>query len=347
MKAKLSPELQKLIKRNPLASSAETDRVFKGDLDFGAQRYAALAHSKPEAWAVYFAIAGENGASFDQAVANVALDACAGLARWCFSDGRDSVGIVAFRRLLLESTSAPLEPDCERFLEAVSVAEGEAAAAEARALVTRRLPPKRAVPQAAVVEIPLQRREHAGFSPVPSAAGAHTLGGFDIAMPVCPACGVKTRLWLCFDVEAEPCLAALKPVWSLLPLVSCGNCDAWRYRHDYQLDRDATALILTGIWAGPDELKTVMLPPQPPLERQSVALEEADTATLSHELQVGGQPLFRREPLNPACPSCKSPTVFVATLTSSNVFRPAIALKGSRYHFACFRCRTLSVLAQT
>jgi hypothetical protein len=90
-----------------------------------------------------------------------------------------------------------------------------------------------------------------------------------------------------------------------------------------------------------------MLPPQPPLERQSVALEEADTATLSHELQVGGQPLFRREPLNPACPSCKSPTVFVATLTSSNVFRPAIALKGSRYHFACFRCRTLSVLAQT
>ena len=86
---------------------------------------------------------------------------------------------------------------------------------------------------------------------------------------------------------------------------------------------------------------------RPRVEDESPALHlERAEPRRAHELQVGGQPLFRREPLNPACPSCKSPMVFIATLTSSNVFRPAIALKGSRYHFACFRCRTLSVLAQ-
>lgn len=100
MRCRLSPELQKLVKRNPLPSRAETDRVLKGDLEFGATRYSVEAASSPAAWAVYFAIEGENGRSFEQSIASLHPSVCADLARWGFDEGRESVGVVAYRRFL-------------------------------------------------------------------------------------------------------------------------------------------------------------------------------------------------------------------------------------------------------
>ncbi len=197
MRGRLSPELQKLIKRNPLPSTAETDRVLKGDLEFGATRYSVEAASSPAAWAVYFAIEGENGRSFDKSIASLHPSVCADLARWGFDEGRDTVGVVAYRRFLELSKGVALEEDCARFVETVRNVEGEAAARTAMELVERRLAaptasmPPRAASQTAFRAVsvppppppPKPRRVHAGFAPFPHPYGEHSLGGFDVSMP--------------------------------------------------------------------------------------------------------------------------------------------------------------------
>lgn len=193
---------------------------------------------------------------------------------------------------------------------------------------------------------PKPRRVHAGFAPFPHPHGEHSLGGFDVSMPNCPACGATTRLWFCFDVEADAQLAPLRVLWSLLPLVGCGNCGAWRYRHDYMLDADATELKLVKVWATPEELATIVKSDQPTLPRQSVALAETDTSNVDPALQVGGAPLFVGEPMAPRCVTCNEAMVFVATLARSAAFDPPLAVVGARHHFACMRCSALAVIAE-
>jgi hypothetical protein len=141
-------------------------------------------------------------------------------------------------------------------------------------------------------------------------------------------------------------LAPLRVLWSLLPLVGCGNCDAWRFRHDYLLDKDATELQLVKVWASPDELATILPSEQPTLPRQPVALAETDTSNMDAALQIGGEPLFVGQPLAPRCVTCNDAMVYVATLAQSEAFDPPLAVVGVRHHFACMRCRTLAVIAE-
>jgi hypothetical protein len=49
----------------------------------------------------------------------------------------------------------------------------------------------------------------------------------------------------------------------------------------------------------------------------------------------------------PRCVTCNDLMVFVATLARSEAFDPPLAVVGVRHHFACMRCRTLAVIAET
>ena len=139
---KLSPALQTLVKRTPLASRVDADRVLKGDLEHGAQKYAKQALvDGGESWKVFFALEGELGRGFDASVAGLPVTSCESLARWAFDNGRDDVAALAYR-LLLESGAVPSSARelADRFVQTVSDTQGPAAGSDARALVDRALP---------------------------------------------------------------------------------------------------------------------------------------------------------------------------------------------------------------
>jgi hypothetical protein len=340
--AKLSPALQTLIKRTPLASRADADRLLKGDLEHGAQKYARQALvDGGESWKVYFALEGEIGRGFEASVDLLPVTSCEPLSRWAFDNGRDDVATRAYRRLL-DSGAVPSSARdlAERFVATVRDAQGEGAASEAKALVDRALPPPVAV---------RARSEAPCFRVVPSAQRSpHSFGGYDIAMPPCAGCGEKVRLYFAFDVEAEPTLFSVVPSWVMFPLLGCGSCRAWTFRTDYKLDAETTAAKIVRVYADPEALRAAahVRVPTPILPRANATLVLMTTESAGPEPLVGGDPHWRGNPQSVSCWECNRPMTFVASMGSPRGFSPPVSIEGLHDHFACDRCKTLSVIAQ-
>ena len=171
--------------------------------------------------------------------------------------------------------------------------------------------------------------------------------GFDLTMPACGACAAQLRCYFAFDVESDAMLGALLPKWALLPLVGCEQCDVWRFRHNYAIDKDGTELSLLGVDVTSEQLFGVTRREPPKLPRHNVGLSAASPASPATAIQIAGDPLFLREPLTPECPRCYEAMAFVANLAEPFGFPVKLGLTGCHYHFACANCRILSVIAQT
>ena len=337
---KLSPSLQTLVKRTPLASRADADRVLKGDLEHGAQKYAKQALvDGGDSWKVFFALEGELGRGFDASVGGLPVTSCESLARWAFDNGRDDVAALAYQRLLESGAAASSARElADRFVQTVSDTQGPAAGTEARALVERALPA--AVASRARSEVPtFHVRPAKDRSP-------HSYGGYDIARPPCSACGEKLRLYFSFDVEAEPTLVSLVPSWAMFPLVGCGSCRAWMFRTEIQLDQETTAATIVRVYADPEALRAAAhsRTPTPVMPRANAALVLATDGGV--EPTLGGDPHWRGNPQSVSCWTCHQPMVFVAAMATPVGFEPSVAITGWHDHFACDRCRTLTVIAQ-
>lgn len=339
---KLSPALQTLIKRTPLASRADSDRLLKGDLEHGAQKYAHQALvDGGESWKVYFALEGELGRGFEASVDLLPITSCESLARWAFDNGRDDVAIRAYRRLLESGAVASTARDlADRFVGTIRDVQGEGAAVEAKALVDRALPPLVAV---------RRRSEAPCFRVVPSSdRSPHSFGGHDIAMPACEGCGEKVRLYFSFDVEAEPSLFSLVPTWAMFPLLGCGSCRAWSFRTDYKLDAETTVARIVRVYADAEALRVAghVRTPTPILPRASASLVLLTGESSSPEPLVGGDPHWRGNPQSVTCWECNRPMKLVASLATPRGFKPELTIEGFHDHFACDTCKTLSVIAQ-
>ncbi len=338
--AKLSPELQALVKRTPLASRADADRVLRGDLDLGAQKYAkqALADGG-ESWKVYFAIELERGRGFEESVDVLPVTSCESLARWAFDNGRDDVGVRAFQRLV-ESGAAPSTARelANRYVETVRDTQGPDAAAAAQALVERALPAPVAAPRRA--EVPSYRL-------VPSSERSpHSYGGHDIAMPPCQACGEKIRLYFSFDVEAEPSLYSLLPSWAVFPLLGCGSCRAWTFRTEYKLDAETTTAKIVRVYADPELLRAAgaARSPTPIIPRANAAVVLVTAPLTAPEPVLGGEPHWRGNPQSVTCWECNKPMAYVASMATPRGFTPTVPIEGFHDHFGCDACRTLTVI---
>lgn len=339
---KLSPALQATIKRTPLTSRADADRVLKGDLEHGAKKYAQQALvDGGESWKVFFALEGELGRSYEASVDLLPITSCESLSRWAFANGRDDVATRAYRRLLetgaVPSTAREL---ADRFVATIRDGQGEAPAAEAKALVDRALPPP----------VVVKRRSEAPcFRVVPSNdRSPHSFGGADIAMPACHGCGEKVRLYFSFDVEAEPTLFSLVPSWAIFPLIGCGSCRAWTFRTDYKLDAETTTAEVVRVYADAEALRVAghVRTPTPILPRANASLVLTSGEETTPEPLVGGDPHWRGNPQSVTCWECNRPMKLVASLASPRGFTPAVSIEGFHDHFACDTCKTLTVIAQ-
>lgn len=343
--AKLSPDLQAIVKRTPLASRAEADRLLRGDLELGADQYARQAvFDGGASWKVYFAIEAEIGRPFEESVHRLPEASCESLARWAFAEGRDDVGVIAIDRLL-EADEAPpgIRDLADSYVQATMNAWGKDAGAEALARFEAKLP-----------RAPRQEARATGvkgstFHLVPSAdRSRHSFGGYDLAMPDCAACGDKLRLWFSLDVEAEPSLLSLLPGWAMFPLLGCGSCRVWMFRSDYALDADTTKVDIVRIHAEPGDLRAAAQArvKSAPLARVNAILVFANPTSLAEPV-VGGAPHGGSTAKPVVCWVCNGVMSFIAAMASPRAFAPAIQMTGYQDHFACGSCRTVSVLPPT
>ncbi|MFO0546873.1 MAG: hypothetical protein U0271_00730 [Polyangiaceae bacterium] len=181
----------------------------------------------------------------------------------------------------------------------------------------------------------------------------HSFGGFDLFMPPCAACGQPIRQWFLVSVEEDFELGRVLKQIRELPLMSCGACDAWRFRHDYAVDADGTTLTLLAVHADAAALARAAssLRPIPSIARQNAML--INRASLSSEPPystfVGGDPPWLGVPLDINCPRCQRSMLFVAALGQVSQFKPPMSFNGGvgyQLHFACDPCRTLSVIPE-
>ncbi len=343
--AKLSPALQSILKKTPLASRSELDRVMRGDLEFGAEQYARQAMFDGGAsWSVYFALQTELGRGWEESVHHLPQASCESLAKWAFAEGRDDVGVMAIERIL-EADDAPtgLRDLVDPYVQATINAWGRDAGAEALARIESKVPraPAKAPPTSTVLG--------SAFRIVPCAdRSRHSFGGFDLEMPDCPACGDKLRLWFSLDVEAEPSLLSSLPGWSMFPLMGCGSCRVWMFQIDYQLDVDTTAAQIVRVHAESDAVRASAQARArtPPIPRTNAMLVFNNAATAVPEPVVGGEPHFGGMPRAVDCWGCRKPMRFIASMATPRGFTPAVTISGWQDHFACAACRTVSVVPQ-
>ncbi|NUO53168.1 MAG: hypothetical protein HOV80_30330, partial [Polyangiaceae bacterium] len=344
--AKLSPDLQAIIKRTPLASRAEADKLLRGDLELGAEQYARQAvFDGGASWKVYFAIEAEIGRPFEESVHRLPEASCESLARWAFSEGRDDVGVIAVDRLLeAEEAPAGIRELADPYVQATMNAWGKDAGAEALARFEAKLP-RAARPEARTAGV-----KGSTFRLVPSGdRSRHSFGGYDLSMPDCAACGDKLRQWFSLDVEAEPSLQSMLPGWALFPLLGCGSCRVWMFRSDYVLDTDTTKVDIVKIHAEPGDLRAAAQAriKSSPLPRANAMLVFANAPTSSPEPVVGGEPHGPSNTRAVECWVCNRAMSFIGAMASPRAFAPAIQMTGYQDHFACGRCRTLSVMPPT
>lgn len=204
-------------------------------------------------------------------------------------------------------------------------------------------------------------RKDPGWQLVPSKAHApHRYGGEPpMTMPPCAGCGRPIRAWFTIDVAQVPELRSRVPSWSILPLVSCIDCNVWMGRHDYRIDRaqESLDLLTVGIdtitygepmsEAAPIAAQFAALEPQPEIEDS----DEEDLAGMEDEMGplVGGEPLWVQNAVRVFCPRCREEMVYLAAMSTTVQFEPTIAINnesGFQYHFGCDACALLSVIAQ-
>ncbi len=139
---KLPPDLQLLVKRFPLVTRADVDRVNRGDAEFASEMYCARAcegETGDAYWKVYFAFEALIGRTFEESVSLLMPEHLQKLARWAFREGRDDVAIAAYRFFL--ETSEPgssLPAEDELFARRVGETAGPHAEAEAQDLIRRK-----------------------------------------------------------------------------------------------------------------------------------------------------------------------------------------------------------------
>jgi hypothetical protein len=124
--SQLSPELRALLRKHPLPRRTEGDRILKGDLAYGAGRYAdAAANGASDLWSVFLAIESESGNELGKSVSRLAPAGRLALARWCFASGRVDVGIETFKSLVGAPDAGVLDDDFMEYLAQVEGIRGE------------------------------------------------------------------------------------------------------------------------------------------------------------------------------------------------------------------------------
>ncbi|MBL8740423.1 MAG: serine/threonine protein kinase, partial [Myxococcales bacterium] len=130
--SQLSPELRALMRKHPLPRRSEGDRILKGDLGYGAGRYAdAATNGASDLWAVFLAIESERGHDIGKSVSLLAPPGRLMLARWCFSSGRVDVGLSAFESIAGMPDAGVEDDDLMEYLEQVEATRGEGGYVEA------------------------------------------------------------------------------------------------------------------------------------------------------------------------------------------------------------------------
>jgi hypothetical protein len=196
--------------------------------------------------------------------------------------------------------------------------------------------------------------QNRGARPEPTTEPSpHCFGGDDFRLPQCQGCGHPIRQWFLIDITAVPSLRAKLPSWSLLPLLGCNDCALFLFRHDYMVDGEAKVVDLLGVAANDVKIKQFgsANKTEPLIPRQPVALRKIDSSSPPQEdrPQIGGEPDWVQDFERIFCPKCQEEMVFVAAMGCVDKLQPRIMINngsGYQYHFACDRCRTLSVFAQ-
>lgn len=193
-----------------------------------------------------------------------------------------------------------------------------------------------------------------GADLVPDAGGPHVYGGDAWRMPACRGCGHPVHAWFTLDLEAIPALKAALPGWRYFPLLGCVDCMVWMGRHDYAVDpasRTAELLnvaISTKEYGGANDT-TPSIPAQPAALAWRTPVETDAFADPPDAPQVGGVPAWTQDATRVWCPACHDEMSFVAAMAGPRGFTPSIPVNnesGFQYHFACAKCRRLSVVAQ-
>lgn len=174
--------------------------------------------------------------------------------------------------------------------------------------------------------------------------GPHRFGGEpDYQMPACPGCGHPLHQWFSLELADILDLAHLLPSWQRFPLVGCVDCDAWKWRQDYQV-LGHQLVVISPTCKVPDPHGS--LGPLPP---QSARLKASSLQPNWNQPLVGGEIPWVQSPESTFCWKCKSPTVYVAAMAWPRSFDERVFINngsGYQYHFACDACHTVSVLAQ-
>ena len=189
---------------------------------------------------------------------------------------------------------------------------------------------------------------------------AHWFGGSTFAMPSCKGCGHPIREWFVLDIREIDGLRERLPSWSLLPLLGCVDCMVWMARHDYAVDGDELEIRLLDVQLPAIKKYSKPYGTFPEIKRKYVRLEPLPPRDVAgdEELQddysevgplVAGVPPWIEEPVAMHCPQCEDEMTYVAAMSNVESFKPRVPINnesGYQYHFACNRCRTLSVVAQ-
>ncbi len=122
----LSPELRALLKKHPLPKRTEGDRILRGDLAYGAERYASSATAgESEHWPVYLALESELGHEPSLSVKDLPPPSRLSFARFCLTSGRSDLGLAGFRAYLADPRAELSEADVVDYLAEVENVEGK------------------------------------------------------------------------------------------------------------------------------------------------------------------------------------------------------------------------------
>ena len=179
----------------------------------------------------------------------------------------------------------------------------------------------------------------------------HFYGGSHFSMPACRGCGHPIREWFTLDLRAIPHFRGLLESWDFFPLLGCVDCSVLFGRHDYELNLFTREVRLVNVIASTKRWGTPLsnhptFPPKP-VDLKPLP-DEWNADDLSENCLVGGEPDWCQEPRRLFCRTCRQQMIYVASLTSTWHLAPPIPLNdaGWNYHFACDRCKTISVIAQ-
>jgi hypothetical protein len=193
------------------------------------------------------------------------------------------------------------------------------------------------------------------------AKSPHWFGDRTFEMPNCRGCGHRIREWFVLDIREIPNLSQLLPSWTLFPLLGCMDCSVWMGRHDYEIDLDRLVVRLVNLTISVTQFGEAF-DTMPELSKQPARLATiepmrvADCHSCDDLLdlfdsgtQVAGTPNWAQDPERVYCRSCREEMEFVAAMASVDEFEPYVPINnesGYQYHFACDRCKTISVIAQ-